>query len=561
MLETLRIQDYALIDELELEFGPGFNVLTGETGAGKSIILGALNLVLGARASSEAVRRDAKRAKVDALFRLPSQSPQLQAILEAHDIELDGEELFLSRVVTPEGRSRAYAAGSLVPVSVLAAIGDELMDLHGQHEHQSLLKLDRQRGLIDAYAGSESIAATLAERVSELRGIEKDIEVLEHDDREQARRMDFLRHEVEEIDAADLSPGEEEELRSRRNVINNAEQLVTLAGNIFAALYERDETPALDAIGTALSDLDALSEIDPRFRPLLEELESARAVIDNVAGEVRRFLDDFEYDPDELDDINARLSLIGGLKRKYGETIEDILAHGAAAADELRQFESKDERLALLRKNLASSHKKADELAKKLSKSRIKAGERLARNVEAGLQSLGMKGAVFEVRFERKSLDAHGIDAIEFLVAANAGEPAKTLRQVASGGEISRIMLALKSTLAESDAIGALVFDEIDAGVGGAVANHVAQRLRALSNSHQLIVISHLPQIASLADVHFRAEKLELDGRTHTRVHVLEGDERVREMARLLDGSVSDVSMEHARTLLEESRTTQRKAG
>lgn len=550
MLESLHIQNYALIDDIELEFGPGFNVLTGETGAGKSIIVGALNLVLGARASSEGVRDGADKARVDAVFRIGKPPRELAKVLEESEIALDDGTLILSRIVTPDGRSRAYAGGSPVPLTVLSAIGDELVDLHGQHEHQSLLKPTRQLDLLDAYAGVEEDTKAVADAVVSFRRVERDLAELEVDDRERARRVEFLEHEVREIEKAGLRAGEEEETRERRNLLTNAERIFELSSRAYGTLHESDEGAVVDALDAAVGEVEELAGINERFKSLVDQLNDARGKIEDVAAELREFTTEIEFDPQELEDLNARLTLISALKRKYGESIEAILEYCERAKAEVTSFQKRDERLIQLRKERETLYKEAQKLAEDLSERRKKAARTLDKQITAALTELGMKGGRFETQFERAELCATGIDRVEFLLAANPGESLKVLRQVASGGEISRVMLALKSVFAKADTIPTLIFDEIDAGVGGAVATKVAVKLNDLAGSHQTICISHLPQIAAAAETHFHVAKETQKKRTITSVAHITDDARVEELARLLDGSVSPVSIEHARSLL-----------
>lgn len=551
MIELLRIQNYALIDDLEVEFKSGLNALTGETGAGKSIIVGALNLVLGARASNETVRDGADRAKIEAVFRLPKPSRRLKALLDALEAPIENGELILSRIVTADGRSRAHAGGALVPLNVLSQIGDELVDLHGQHDHQSLLIPDRQRDLLDGYAGVDSDVAALADVVAELRTIEKTISELESDDRERARRVEFLKFEVAEINAANLQPGEEEQVRSRRNLITNAEQIFTIASKAYQALYESDGDAAIDKIDAALSAVAELQAIDPRFNAIAETLSGLRANAQDVSTELRGFTEGVEYDPQELDELNRRLSQITDLKRKFGDSIEAVLAYRDNAHAEVERYGSRDQQLAQMRQRHAAQLKVATDRANDISAKRRAAAAKLDKKITAALQELGMKGGTLETRIDEMALTREGIDRVEFLLSANPGERPKPLRQVASGGEISRVMLAIKTVLASADRIPTLIFDEIDAGVGGAVANKVAQRLRELSVTHQTICITHLPQIAAAASAHFTVAKSTAKGRTATRVRHLDAAERTKEVARLLDGSVSDVSLTHAAELLK----------
>lgn len=555
MLELLRIQNYALIDDIEIEFKPGLNALTGETGAGKSIIVGALNLVLGARASNEFVRDGSERARVEAVFRLPKMGRRLKDILEACEVQLDSDELILSRTITADGKSRAHAGGTLLPLNQLSRIGDELVDLHGQHEHQSLLVPERQLDLLDGFAGVEKAVAELGNRVAGLRTLEKEIAVLESDDRERARRIEFLKFEVAEINKANLQIGEEAEVRTRRNLITHAEQIFTLAAKAYASLYESDGETAIDRIDAALSAVGELQGIDPRFNAIADALNTLRASAQDISAELRGFTESVEYDPQELDTLNRRLAQISDLKRKFGDSVEMVLAYRDNAQSEIDRYDRRDQQLTELRSQYASQLESANDCARAISTQRRSAASKMDKKITAALQELGMKGGTFETRFEHAPLTKDGTDRIEFLLCANPGERPKPLRQVASGGEISRVMLAIKTVLAGADRIPTLIFDEIDAGVGGAVANKVAQRLRELAETHQTICITHLPQIAAASCAHFIVAKSIAKGRTTSHVQLLDPSQRVKELARLLDGSMSDVSLKHAEELLKSART------
>jgi len=550
MLELLRIQNYALIDDLEVELTAGFNVLTGETGAGKSIIVGALNLVLGGRASNETVRDGTRQAKVDAVFRIPKPPRRLAGLLRDNDILLQDGELILSRVVTSEGRSRAYVCGSVVPVSVLAAVGDELVDIHGQHEHQSLLKADRQLDLLDSFAGVEALAGEVGELVAQLRALDRAVADLETDDRERARRVNFLKYEVGEIDAANLEPGEEEQAKSRRNLIANAEQVFNLASHARAVLYDGEEKPAVSALDAALADLEQLGEIDERFRALGDQLKSARVAVEEASAEIRGLTDGLEFDPEELERLSARLALISDLKRKFGASVDAILEYRDRASAEVDAYAARDQRLAQMQAERKLTLDQATKSARTLSEKRKTAARKLDKLVTTALQELGMKGGAFETAFAAADLASTGVDQVEFMLTANPGEKLKPLRLVASGGEISRIMLALKAVFAEADKIPTLIFDEIDAGVGGHIARNVAAKIRQLAHTHQTVCITHIAQIAALAESHYHVVKTTQKNRTATRVVRMDEKARIEELACLLDGSLSDVSIQHARALL-----------
>jgi len=489
------------------------------------------------------------------VFRLVKPSRRLQALLEEYGVELDNGELLLSRLITADGRSRAFAGGTLLPLNQLAQFGDELVDLHGQHEHQSLFLPERQLDLIDGFASVEKETARTAELVGELREVEKQIATLESDDRERARRVEFLKFEVAEINAANLQPGEEEDVRGRRNLITNSEQVYTLATTAYCALYEGDSDTAIDQMDAALHATAQLEAIDPQFRSLSENLLALRAGVASVSEEIRAYTQAAEYDPNELDSLNRRLSQLSDLKRKFGDSVDAILAYREKSQNEISSFEHRADLLIELTEKRGALLRAAESAAGTLSAKRKAAALRLDKKVTAALQDLGMKGAAFESRFELIALQRNGIDRIEFLLSANLGERPKPLRQVASGGEVSRIMLAIKTVLASADKIPTLVFDEIDAGVGGVVANKIAARMQELARTHQTICITHLPQIAAAARNHFTVEKSTVKGRTSTRLRKVDGEPRIHEIARLLDGSLTDVSIRHAAELLQKTAT------
>ncbi|MFP6583205.1 MAG: DNA repair protein RecN [Candidatus Hydrogenedentota bacterium] len=553
MLQTLRIQNYALIDDVEVNFTSGFNVLTGETGAGKSIIIHALNLILGARASSDAVRSGNKQAKIDAIFHLPTPSPELASLLEEQAIVLDDDELHITRIVSAEGRSRAYAGGTLIPVGILDAIGQELVDLHGQHEHQSLVHPDKQRDLLDAYSGTLCQRDALAQAVEKWRALEHEIQSLESTDREQTRHLEFLKFEVEEIDNAEVAPDEEKDLESRRNRITNAEVIYQSTAQLTQWLSESEGSPpAADLLGMASRELEHLASLDAQYTPLLDSIEGLREQLLAQVDEIQGLAQGVEYDPEELERINTRLNLLRELKRKYGDTLDAVLAYAEEAREKIAAYENRDTRLAELRQQEQDLYQSALSLAQKLSKSRKAKAKKLGLAISSIVQELGMSGAEFQIEFGEIPLCASGIDAVEFLLAANPGEPAKGLRQVASGGEVSRIMLAIKSVFAESDAIPTMIFDEIDTGVGGAIANHIGTRLKMLAADHQTICITHLPQIAAAADTHYQVAKSTTGKTTTTTILQMNAKERVEEVARLLDGDITALSMDHAEALLKE---------
>jgi DNA repair protein RecN (Recombination protein N) len=551
MLELLRVHGFALIDTLEVEFGEGLHVLTGETGAGKSILVDALSLVLGARASADQVRTGYDQADIEAVFRLPVLSSEIAAILDAQSIRADDGELILRRMVRADGRNKAYVNGTLVPVAVLGELGDLLVDFHGQHDHQSLLRSDKQLLLVDAYAGLDKERRAVAECVEKLRALTKEIQALEQDDSERVRRLEFLQYEVQEIEQADLKPGEEEECRARLKRLAHAEKIAQLSQAAYQALYAREGQSALDALAAAQRCAAELIQLDDSFAPLADILEQAVALIETAAQDFRSYGEQPEFDPNELDRLQARVATIGKLKRKYGAGIEEILAYREKAREEIEALLHHDTRLAALRSEHQRLNDQALAQAKILSEKRRASARALAEGVTESLHALGMPYALFQIQWEEIPLYACGIDRANFLFSANAGEEPKPLKNVVSGGEMSRVMLALKEKFAEKDPIPTLIFDEIDTGVGGSVAWDVAEKLVSLARAHQVICITHLAQLASRASRHFFVEKEQREGRTTTTVRAVRDEERIAEIARLLDGTVNAISLEHARSLLK----------
>lgn len=557
MLAELVITDFAIIDELRLRVAPGFNVLTGETGAGKSIIIDAVGALMGGRVETQMVRTGAQRAIVEGMFYLNETAhAALDPILKENDLFDDDESdmLLLSREIRANGRSTARANGRVVTAGLLKSIGEHLVDIHGQSEHLSLLRPKEHINLLDRYAETWEQRQQFASVVAQQRSVRKELDSLLRSEAELARRADLLKFQVEEIGDARLKEGEEEELTAERARLANAETLASLAGEAYAALYEGvDETPAaLDALARAHKAIAGLAKIDPKLAELLATIESVNAQIDDLAREISHYRDGIEYSPKRLEFVEERLDLIKRLKRKYAPTgsIDDVLAFAQKAADELDRIEHSGERIEELREEEDRLLRELGTLGKQLSEARRRAADRLAASVESELNDLRMSGARFAVDIkwepsvdgafvdeDRFAFDATGLDKIEFLIAPNIGEGLKPLVKIASGGETSRLMLALKTVLSRADQTPTLIFDEIDQGIGGRVGTTVGQKLWGLSGNHQVMCITHLPQLAGYGDAHFKVEKT-IDGeRTVTRVGALDGQPRIDELAQMLGAS------------------------
>jgi DNA repair protein RecN (Recombination protein N) len=551
MLCELRIRNFAVIERLSLRLGPGLNVLTGETGAGKSIIVGALSLLLGERASADVVRAGADRASIEGVFETGGREEVLR-LLDERGIEVEDGTLVLKREVAAEGRSRAWINGSPVTASLLAELGRLLVDLHGQHEHQTLLRRDEQRAILDAYAGGEDLAAEVVRAHRALHDVRKQIDDLESRRREVVQRSDFLRFQVEEIEAAQLLAGEEETLEETARRLSHAEELITLAAGLSDALGGADD--ALTSRLAALHrPLEQLVRIDGSQASLQELYDTAYYALEELGARLTDYAASVEHDPARLEEIRRRQDLLFRLCSKYGATVAAVIAFGEAARAELELLDSADWELATLQRREAEAREELTRLATTLSERRAEAARRLELEIEVVLPELGMSAGRFEaVLLPLATPGAGGSEEIEFRVALNRGFAPKPLAQVASGGELSRVMLALKTVLARLDSIPTLVFDEVDAGIGGRVALQVGEKMRSVAENHQVFAITHLPQIAARAHTHLQVSKGELDGRATTEVHELDAETRVEEIARMLGGdSESRVSLEHARELLE----------
>lgn len=598
MLSELHIRDFAIIDELHLSFAPGFTVLTGETGAGKSIIIDAVSLVLGGRADPTMVRAGADRALVEAIFRLePARQKALRPILEREGLEGDEPDLLvLSREIRAEGRSICRVNGRAVTLALLREVAEGLVDIHGQSEHLSLLRVREHIFLLDRFAGLEPLRARVASLVEQVRAVRRERVALEQDEKERARRIDLLQYQIAEIEAANLRPGEEEELAEERVRLANAEHLALLLAEALRALDEggTEGAAATDLIGRAVRALEGLARIDGTLTPRLQEAEELLYRLQDLADGLRDYRRRVEYNPRRLAEVEERLDLIRRLKRKYGATVAEVLDYARRAAAELEAITHSEERIADL---LAQEERLLAELGHvvlELSARRREAAHRLAAGIERELRDLRMAGARFDVEFRweedpegipltpdllaryglegmepvgRVAFDATGIDRVEFLVSPNPGEPLKPLAKIASGGETSRLMLALKAVLCRVDETPTLIFDEIDQGIGGRVGATVGEKLWRLSIAgpdgglaHQVLCVTHLPQLAGFGDAHLRVEKVPLEGRTVTRVTALEGPARVEELAQML-GASGESAYRSAEEILEEARLRKQEAG
>ena len=576
MLAELRIQNFAIIDHLELRFAPGLVVLTGETGAGKSIIIDAVELLLGGRAEATVIRSGEPTALAEGTFRIAQavREPVL-AILEREGLLDDPEHLVLGREVRREGRNVARVNGRTVTLALLREVGEHLVDVHGQSEHLSLLRVPAHLELLDRYAQAEPLRQAYTETYQALIRVRQELASLRQQEQERAQRADFLAFQVNEIETAALAPGEEEQLREERTRLANAEQLALRTEQAIAALDEgMGEAPAAsDLLGQAVEALENLARIDASLKEIRDEAQALLEQVSDLARRLRVYRESVEFNPKRLDEVEERLDLIRTLQRKYGETIEAVLAYAERARQELEAITHAEERIEALEAEERRLLESLGEKGRALSEARRQAAERLTQAIEAELADLRMASARFgvDLRWEedeagvpldgrRVAFGPRGLDRVEFLVAPNPGEGLKPLAKIASGGETSRLMLGLKGVLAAADATPTLIFDEIDQGIGGRVGAVVGEKLWWLARQHQVLCVTHLPQLAAFADQHLKVEKVVVGGRTVTRVQELHGEARQAELAQML-GSVGEPGLESAAELLRRAEEVKVAAG
>ena len=575
MLKTLLIKNYALIEEIEVEFESGLNIITGETGAGKSILIDALSLVLGERASSEVIRRGADKAVVEAVFGI-SGNKRVCGFVESQDLELSND-LILRREISAKGHNRCFINDTPVALSVLQAVGDLLVDLHGQHDHQSLLRTETHIDMLDDFGGLAGLKEEFAASYNRLTVLFSFLEELQAKERQLRERKDLYEFQIQEIDALAPQQGEEDALERELKILENSEKLFEATSSLHQMLYEGEQA-VYDQLVLARNQLEDLARIDPAFEEIKSECASAVAIISEVAKFIQSYNSKVEFNPERLEQIRDRLGKLALLKKKYGGSVDAIIEHRNKIGQEFALAENFEGEIKKLMEKIDEERRACSAAAQRLSAKRREHVGKINNSVAAELAKLGISNARFDVKVENRQIGKSngssqplrsyvklgreffqatpkGIDTVEFHISTNLGEDLKPLVKVASGGEISRIMLALKSILAKSERLPLLIFDEIDVGVSGRIAVSVGKSLKSLSQFHQVVAITHLPQIAGLADTHFVVEKVERDKRTRTRLRKLELDERVREVAKLMSGTqVTEAGLKGARELMGLSR-------
>ena len=547
MLTSLKIENVAIIESAAIEFGCGLNVLTGETGAGKSIVIDSINAILGERTSRDIIRTGAQSAKVYAVFE--DVNERVRNFLDENGIDCEDGVLIINRTLSREGKNVCRINGAPVTVSMLREIGGELIDIHGQHDNQSLLSPEKHCGFVDSFAGNADLIADYREKYGRLCEIRSKLKKLTTDESSKSQRIDFLTYQIDELEKAEITIGERDELKARKSLINNSQKVIESLNIAYEAL--KADGAGIDMITDAESEIANASAYMEMLGEASEKITDIRYELEDIAETVRDAMTEVDFDPSELEDIDERLDLLYRLSKKYGDTEEEMLEYLEKARAELDNIAFSEERVKELQKQEKEALAETETAACKLTESRKTAGEKLSNAICSELEFLDMPNVRFVVKCNDIGLTENGKDEIEFLISANAGEEPKPLVKIASGGELSRIMLAIKNVLAETDGVDTMIFDEIDTGVSGRAAQKIAMKLRSASKGRQVICVTHLAQIAAQGDVHLYISKSVSDGKTYTNIKSLIEEERVAEIARIMGGmEITKLQLESAREML-----------
>lgn len=567
MLSELRIKNFVLIEDLRLDFSPGLNILTGETGAGKSILIDALSGVLGEKMTTDVIRTGYERAMLEGVFDI-SRLPEVQRIISDSGIDCDDDTLVLRRELYASGKGRCFANTAQIPIQKLKEISEYLVDIHGQNEHQNIVRTAKHREILDSFAGHASQLSQIRELHSRLGELREKMESFKIDEKEKARRIEYLTFALKEIESARLTAGEEDDLKSESNLLANAEKLFTEINTSSALL--RGEGGVLQNLKRVEQSVGSISQYDSRLSDILETIHESLYSLEDAAALLRDYERTIDYSPQRVNEVEERLALISSMKKKYGSTVAEVLEFAEKSTRELASFTSGEEQIEQLRAEHAHAVQQAKTVALDLSERRKQAAEKLEKLVTRELSDLGMAGTAFRVSIKRELSDTgeiendskryvlypHGLDRVEFLISANEGEDLRQLARVASGGEMSRLMLALKNVLLASDIVDSLVFDEVDSGIGGKTAETVGRKLKSLAKDRQVLVITHLPQIASMSDTHFTVQKERSGERTSTVVKKLVRPEKIKEIARMLAGEqITELTIRHAEEMVESAES------
>ena len=552
MLQELSVKNFAIISSLQLEFQMGMTVLTGETGAGKSIIIDAMGLLTGGRGSSDYIRQGANKCTLEGLFSMPK-SQELKQLLEELGIETEEDSLVIQRDISASGKNVCRVNGRIVNITNLKRIGEYLVDIHGQNEHQELMQSERHIDMLDEFGGKKLLAVKekYTRAYQEYRALEAKVRKRQKNEKEFAQRMDMLHFQSDEIASAQLVAGEEEQLLEERNKLNNFQKIADALTISYAALNGEDDS-SLDKIGTSMNELASIESLDSEYKTLSDTVQNAYYLLQEASGDLSRLIDGLELDEGRLNEVENRLELIRQMKRKYGDSIETILSYYEEITKELAEADFLEGGTGDLEALLAEKQQAAHQQALTLRKERKRLAKELEQQILTELKELYLERTEFEVRFtELEHLQENGLDGVEFYITTNPGEPLKPLVRVASGGELSRVMLAMKTIFSQTQGITSIVFDEVDTGVSGRVAQAIADTIYQISENSQVLCITHLPQVAAVADEHYFIEKEIVAGRTETSVRILSEKERVNEIARMLAGSeITKLTIEHAQELL-----------
>lgn len=547
MLTSLKIENVAIIESAAIEFGCGLNVLTGETGAGKSIVIDSINAILGERTSRDIIRTGAQSAKVYAVFE--DVNERVRNFLDENGIDCEDGVLIINRTLSREGKNVCRINGAPVTVSMLREIGGELIDIHGQHDNQSLLSPEKHCGFVDSFAGNADLITDYREKYGRLCEIRSKLKKLTTDESSKSQRIDFLTYQIDELEKAEITIGERDELKARKSLINNSQKVIESLNIAYEAL--KADGAGIDMITDAESEIANASAYMEMLGEASEKITDIRYELEDIAETVRDAMTEVDFDPSELEDIDERLDLLYRLSKKYGDTEEKMLEYLEKARAELDNIAFSEERVKELQKQKKEALAETETAACKLTESRKTAGEKLSNAICSELEFLDMPNVRFVVKCSDIGLTENGKDEIEFLISANAGEEPKPLAKIASGGELSRIMLAIKNVLAETDGVDTMIFDEIDTGVSGRAAQKIAMKLRSASKGRQVICVTHLAQIAAQGDVHLYISKSVSDGKTYTNIKSLIEEERVAEIARIMGGmEITKLQLESAREML-----------
>ena len=563
MLSSLLIKDYALIENIEVHFGKGLNIITGETGAGKSILIDAMSLLLGDRASVEVVRKGSEKSIVEGIFDISGNQKVINLL---HENEIDADsELIVRREVSLKGTNRCFLNDTPVNLNLIKDIGNLLVDLHGQHEHQSLLRSETHIEMLDDFANLDILLNDYKKNYEGMTKLNRELKDLSQKESILKEKQELYGYQINEIDAISPQPEEEEKLSSELKIMENSEKLLSLTNEVYESVYENKDS-IQDKLGDVRNKISTLSKIDKQFEEKLSECESVLSLLNEISSFMRSYKDRIEVDPGRLDDIRERLGALNLLKKKYGGSINSVIEHRKKIGYEFELAENFTKTISALENQITLMRKETGLFAKKLSLERKTAAKKVKKEIEDNLKYLGITDSIFQVKIENQKsdsdnfiivddknyrFDVNGYDDVEFFISTNAGEDPKPLVKVASGGEISRIMLALKSILAKSDKLPVLIFDEIDTGVSGRIAQKVGQALKSLASFHQVIAITHLPQIAGLSDNHFAVEKKKTGERVVSSIRVLNVDEKVKEVAKLMSGEIiTEAALNGAKELM-----------